>query len=57
MNRARELNFSVGPFMGGLTFFPYQLAVGISVRCWSCFAPAIRVYIGPFKFWLGKYKL
>ena len=51
MSRVRELDFSFGPLMGGFTFFPYQLALGISIRYWSCFAPAIRVYVGPFKFW------
>ena len=51
---AREfLNFHKGPFVGGFTFFPYQLALGISIRFWfSLFGfTAIRLYLGPFKFW------
>ena len=52
MSSAREWNFSLGPFMGGFTLYPYQLALGISVQYWRCiFAPSIRVHLGPFKVW------
>ena len=52
MSRAREWDFHVGPVSGGLTFYPYQLALGISLRYWPCiFAPAFRVHVGPFKAW------
>ena len=52
MSRARDWDFTWGPFMGGFTFYPYQLALGITVRYWRCiFAPAIRIHLGPFKFW------
>ena len=53
MSRARECDFHWGPFGGGLTFFPYQLAFGVSLRYWaSIYAPALRVYAGPLKLWL-----
>jgi len=36
----------------GLTFYPYQIALGISLRYWSCiFAPAFRIHILCFKLW------
>ncbi|KKL59689.1 hypothetical protein LCGC14_2212800 [marine sediment metagenome] len=58
MSRARDWDFDFGRFIGGLTFYPYQFAVGISIRYWSCIlAPSIRVHIGPFKVWccwIGK---
>jgi hypothetical protein len=38
--------------MGGAAFYPYQIALGMSLRYWPClFAPSIRVHIGPFKLW------
>ena len=52
MSRARDWDFTWGPFIGGFTFYPYQLALGVTVRYWRCiFAPAIRIHLGPFKFW------
>ncbi len=52
MSRVRERTAFFGPFGGGLAFFPYQLALGISLRYWSCLiAPAFRIYLGPFKLW------
>jgi hypothetical protein len=52
MSRARDWNFDFGPFIGGFTFYPYQIALGATVRYWpGVFAPAIRVHLGPFKFW------
>lgn len=54
MSRARDLDFAFGRFIGGFTFYPYQLALGASVRYWPCiFMPSIRIHIGPFKFWCG----
>lgn len=38
-----------------LDFLPYQIAFGFSIRWW--FGPAFRLYVGPWKFyvgWLGK---
>lgn len=36
----------------GFTFYPYQISLGVSLRYWPCiFAPAFRIYIGPFKIW------
>ena len=53
MSRVREKLFEAGPVFGGLAFFPYQLAMGLSVRWWPCiFTPSIRLYIGPFKLWV-----
>lgn len=53
MGRARDLDFRLGCFGGGITWYPYQMSLGFSVRYWPClFAPTIRVHIGPFKFWL-----
>jgi len=38
--------------MGGATFYPYQLALGLSLRYWPClFAPSVRIHLGPFKVW------
>ena len=42
----REQNFT-----GGIAWFPYQLAFGVSVR-WGQFA-AVRLYLGPIKIWVG----
>jgi hypothetical protein len=53
MSRARDWDFHSERFGGGVTFYPYQLAVGVSMRYWPClFAPSIRLHLGPFKFWL-----
>lgn len=50
---AQERYFQWGPIGGGFTFYPYQVAVGFSLRYWPCiFAPSIRIHLGPFKFWL-----
>ena len=44
--------FKVWRIGGGFTLYPYQFALGITFRYWPCiFAPAIRIHIGPFKFW------
>ncbi|KKL14044.1 hypothetical protein LCGC14_2519670 [marine sediment metagenome] len=50
MSRVREATAFFGPFGGGVAFFPYQLALGVSLRYWQ-HAPAFRVYLGPFKLW------
>lgn len=36
---------------GGIQFFSYQLAFGITLRWWE-HGPAFRLYVGPFKLWL-----
>ena len=43
------------PFLnGGLQIYLYQLALGLSLRYWSCLgAIAIRIYAGPFKLWFS----
>ena len=49
---AHDLDFDWDFLIGGVTFLPYQLAFGFSIRYWpSHFSPAIRLYLGPFKFW------
>lgn len=54
MARARSADFFKGPFMGGFTFYPYQVALGMSLRYWPClYAPSIRIHVGPFKVWFG----
>jgi len=54
MSRAREFDFAFRGFVGGFTLYPYQLALGASVRYWPCiFMPSIRIHVGPFKFWCG----
>lgn len=52
--KAREFDFKVGGFQGGMTLYPYQLSLGITARYYPCiFMPSIRIHLGPFKFWLG----
>lgn len=34
----------------GFQIYPYQLALGISLRWWDS-GPAFRVYLGPLKVW------
>lgn len=52
VSKAVDYDFLLGPFFGGLTIYPYQLAFGFSFRYWPCiFAPSIRVHVGPFKVW------
>ena len=43
------------PFLnGGFQIYLYQLALGLSLRYWSCLGSiAIRIYIGPFKLWFS----
>ncbi len=51
--RARDWDFKIGRLGGGVTLYPYQFAVGVSLRYWPCiYAPNIRVHLGPFKVWL-----
>lgn len=52
--RARDWDWQLGRFIGGFTFYPYQLALGASLRYWPClFAPSLRLHIGPFKVWVA----
>lgn len=54
MSRARDLDWQLGRAMGGFTFYPYQVALGCTVRYWpGVFAPSIRLHIGPFKIWVA----
>lgn len=52
LQKVHELDFAVQKVIGGFAFIPYQLALGISFRIW-CTGPAIRIYFGPFKFWIA----
>lgn len=50
--KAIDLDVSAGPFIGGVTFYPYQVAFGVSLRYWPClFAPAFRIHVLCFKVW------
>lgn len=54
MSRAKDYDFDLGFLIGGFTIYPYQVALGVSLRYWPClFAPSIRVHIGPFKIWVA----
>jgi len=50
--RVYESPISIGPVLGGIELFLYQLAMGISLRWWHT-GPALRLYFGPFKIWLS----
>jgi hypothetical protein len=53
MSRARDWDWHTRWAGGGLTWYPYQIAFGCSLRYWPCLmAPSIRVHIGPFKVWM-----
>ena len=49
---AREFQFHNKYCGGGLTFYPYQIACGISLRYWKCiFAPSVRIHFLCWKIW------
>ena len=52
--KAKEiLEFDIKRFGGGLTFYPYQITFGISLRYWPCiFAPSIRIHFLCWKLWV-----
>ena len=53
MGRVKDFDFNIGSFGGGITFYPYQLSLGFSLRYWPClYAPTIRIHIGPIKLWV-----
>lgn len=43
---------------GELEYFPYQIAIGLSVRHLRCenMGLMFRIYFGPFKFWFNLRK-
>ena len=50
--RVLDKDISIGRFLGGVTFYPYQIAFGFSLRYWPCiFAPAFRIHFLCFKVW------
>jgi len=53
--KVKERNFNSKKYLGGITFLPYQFALGFGFRMW-CTGPAFRFYAGPFKFWLTRFK-
>ncbi len=54
MSRVRERCWFGRRFMGGVAWYPYQWAFGLSLRYWPClFAPSVRMHVGPFKVWFG----
>jgi len=53
--KAIDLDFKLGKLQGGVTFYPYQISFGFSLRYWPClFAPAFRIHFACFKIW-GMY--
>ena len=54
MSRARQTDWFGRRWAGGVAWYPYQLALGVTVRYWPClFMPSVRVHAGPFKVWFG----
>jgi len=52
--KAKEIDFQIGPFIGGITLYPYQITIGVSVKYWPCiFAPSLRIDMGPIRIWLS----
>jgi len=50
----RERTFKWRTLTVGAALFPYQVALGISVSWLRCNGSRLlRVYLGPFKFWLN----
>ena len=52
--KVKELNFGLDKLYGGFQFFPYQFAIGISIRYANCDnLGLLRFYLGPFKLWVN----
>ena len=50
--KTHEAFVGVGPMGFGISYKPSRLSVGVSLHYWSCIsAPAIKLYLGPFKLW------
>jgi hypothetical protein len=50
----REYTFRIGWVAGGLAFYPWQIAVGLSLRYWPyIFTLTGRAHLGPFKGWIA----
>lgn len=53
-NKCHQWDFTIGRLCGGLGFYTYQLALGVSLRYWKCTGtPSIRIHFGPLKLWVG----
>lgn len=51
--KARDWDVYCRYIDGGITFYPYQIAFGITFRYYPhIFHPSIRLHIGPIKLWL-----
>lgn len=51
--KAKDWDFKWKGLGGGITIYPYQISLGISLRYWPCIhAPSIKIYFGPIKIWL-----
>ena len=52
--KAKEKYFEWKRISGGFTFFPYQLAMGISFKYLSCISSLmVRIYFLMFKLWVN----
>jgi len=50
--KAMDLDFRIFKLIGGITFYPYQISLGITLRYWPrLFKPSIRIHFLCFKFW------
>jgi hypothetical protein len=50
--KALDLDFHIGRFVGGVTFYPYQISLGFTLRYWpKTFSPAFRIHFLCFKIW------
>ena len=54
MSKAKTIDFKKGRFIGGITYYPYQITFGVSLRYWpSIFAPSLRIHFICFKVWIS----
>ena len=50
--KAIDYDFHYKRIGGGITFYTYQLSIGVTFRYWPCiYAPSIRIHFGPIKIW------
>jgi len=52
--KAVEFVKHYGKLSYGITFYPYQFTLGISLRYWPClYMTSIRIHLLCFKLWIG----
>ena len=52
--RAKDFDFKLGKIMGGITYYPYQISFGFTLRYFPhVFVPSIRLHIFCFKIWFA----